>query len=113
MNQKEDNIQFLEDLKFIQLLLNKEYIFYLIDLNLFKENQFLIFLKYLRYFNKIEYITCLIYPDCLIILEKLIDLLEKYFFSDFFSSYFDLIETIKSISVEVDKKMELLYSGFF
>ncbi|KAF7703948.1 Mediator of RNA polymerase II transcription subunit 31 [Cucumispora dikerogammari] len=104
---KDEELQFIEDIKCLQLLLNKEYINYLIDLGLFKEENFLLYMKYLRYFHRNEYITSIIYPDCLIILEKLIILLESHFKGEI--KYYEMIHEIKETANKVDNQMKYLH----
>lgn len=98
---------FLEDLKFIQLLLNKDYISYLIGIDFFKHKNSLNYLKYLRYFKSLPYITTLIYPDCLVWLEKLIEIIEESLVK---KENFAVMEgSIRDFSLKIDNEMKALY----
>ncbi|KAM0686884.1 suppressor of hpr1 [Conglomerata obtusa] len=62
-------LRFEKELEFVQLLCNPEYLQFLYQQNYFHSADFIIFLKYLRYWHKYPYKNFLIYPQCLEILE--------------------------------------------
>ena len=86
-NQSEDNIDdsmnannildrskdFVKELEFVQLLCNPEYLKWLYSEKYFSNPDFKSFLKYLLYFKNPNYIKFLIYPQCIPILELMID----------------------------------------
>lgn len=64
---------FIRELEFVQLLCNPEYLKWLYGEKYFSDSNFRNFLKYLMYFKKPEYQKFLIYPQCIPILEILLD----------------------------------------
>lgn len=65
--------RFEKELEFVQLLCNPEYIRWLYNEGYFEKQDFIDFLNYLLYFKDKKYSKFLTYPQCLIILEILID----------------------------------------
>ena len=65
--------RFYIELEFVQNLSNPKYLNYLAQNGYFDQETFMNYLKYLRYWKKPEYITHLIFPQCLAFLDNLID----------------------------------------
>ena len=61
------------ELEFIQNLSNFKYLNYLAINKYFDDPTFIDFLKYLRYWKQAEYTKYLLFPQCLAILDALID----------------------------------------
>lgn len=68
----ERNRVFEKDLEFIQLLCNPEYLKWLYSEKYFLDPEFIKYLKYLLYFKNEKYSKFLIYPQCIPILELLL-----------------------------------------
>ncbi|XP_003572096.1 mediator of RNA polymerase II transcription subunit 31 [Brachypodium distachyon] len=63
--------RFLLELEFIQCLANPIYIHYLAQNRYFEDEAFIGYLKYLKYWQRPEYIKYIMYPHCLFFLELL------------------------------------------
>ncbi|KAJ4784545.1 Mediator of rna polymerase ii transcription subunit 31 [Rhynchospora pubera] len=63
--------RFLLELEFIQCLANPTYIHYLAQNRYFEDEAFIGYLKYLKYWQKPEYLKFIMYPHCLYFLELL------------------------------------------
>uniref|UniRef100_I1Q8A9 Mediator of RNA polymerase II transcription subunit 31 n=1 Tax=Oryza glaberrima TaxID=4538 RepID=I1Q8A9_ORYGL len=63
--------RFLLELEFIQCLANPTYIHYLAQNRYFEDEAFIGYLKYLKYWQRPEYIKYIMYPHCLFFLELL------------------------------------------
>jgi len=63
--------RFLLELEFVQCLANPTYIHYLAQNRYFEDEAFIGYLKYLKYWQRPEYIKYIIYPHCLFFLELL------------------------------------------
>ncbi len=74
--------RFEKELEFVQLLCNPEYIRWLYNNGYFESNDFLKFLKYLLYFKDAKYKKFLTYPQCILILEILLQKDSKEKLSD-------------------------------
>ncbi|KAH3680233.1 hypothetical protein WICMUC_000498 [Wickerhamomyces mucosus] len=61
------------ELEFVQALANLQYLNYLAQNRYLEDETFLNYLRYLQYWNKPEYSKHLVYPNCLHILNLLID----------------------------------------
>jgi mediator of RNA polymerase II transcription subunit 31 len=64
-------LRFEQDLEFVQLLCNPDYIRWLSQEGYFASEEFKGHLRYLRYWKRPEYSRLLIYPQCLVVLEYL------------------------------------------
>ncbi|KAI5148314.1 mediator of RNA polymerase II transcription subunit 31 [Enteropsectra breve] len=62
---------FEQELEFVQLLCNNEYLRWLYQNNYFSNERFIKYLEYLKYFNSECYKKHLAYPQCLPLLEIL------------------------------------------
>ncbi|OAG30780.1 mediator of RNA polymerase II transcription subunit 31 [Nematocida sp. ERTm5] len=65
--------RFVEELEFVQCLCNPQYLQYLYQQGYFNKHEFREFLSYLRYWKRPEYAKYLFFPQCLNILDLLID----------------------------------------
>ncbi|THU44844.1 hypothetical protein C4D60_Mb02t11640 [Musa balbisiana] len=63
--------RFLLELEFVQCLSNPTYIHYLAQNRYFEDEAFIGYLKYLKYWQRPEYIKFIMYPHCLFFLELL------------------------------------------
>ncbi|XP_008651651.1 mediator of RNA polymerase II transcription subunit 31 isoform X1 [Zea mays] len=63
--------RFLLELEFVQCLANPTYIHYLAQNRYFEDEAFIGYLKYLKYWQRPEYIKYIMYPHCLFFLELL------------------------------------------
>ncbi|KAK6926242.1 Mediator complex, subunit Med31, partial [Dillenia turbinata] len=63
--------RFLLELEFIQCLVNPTYIHYLAQNRYFEDEAFIGYLKYLQYWQQLEYIKFIMYPHCLFFFELL------------------------------------------
>lgn len=63
---------FEKELEFVQLLCNPEYLRWLYREGYFARDDFKGYLRYLLYFKTPEYSKFLVYPQCIPILEKLV-----------------------------------------
>lgn len=63
--------RFLLELEFVQLLANPNYIHYLAQNGVLEEPAFVNYLKYLRYWTRLEYVRFIMYPHALFFLELL------------------------------------------
>ncbi|KAJ3681792.1 hypothetical protein LUZ60_014365 [Juncus effusus] len=63
--------RFLLELEFVQCLANPTYIHYLAQNRYFEDEAFIGYLKYLKYWQKPEYVKFIMYPHCLYFLELL------------------------------------------
>ncbi|WVZ75387.1 hypothetical protein U9M48_023443 [Paspalum notatum var. saurae] len=63
--------RFLLELEFVQCLANPTYIHYLAQNRYFEDDAFIGYLKYLKYWQRPEYIKFIMYPHCLFFLELL------------------------------------------
>ncbi|XP_021321548.1 mediator of RNA polymerase II transcription subunit 31 isoform X1 [Sorghum bicolor] len=63
--------RFLLELEFVQCLANPTYIHYLAQNRYFEDEAFIGYLKYLKYWQRPEYIKHIMYPHCLFFLELL------------------------------------------
>jgi mediator of RNA polymerase II transcription subunit 31 len=63
--------RFQLELEFVQCLANPTYIHYLAQNRYFEDEAFIGYLKYLKYWQRPEYIKYIIYPHCLFFLELL------------------------------------------
>ncbi|CAL9079765.1 unnamed protein product, partial [Musa textilis] len=63
--------RFLLELEFVQCLANPTYIHYLAQNRYFEDEAFIGYLKYLKYWQRPEYIKFIMYPHCLFFLELL------------------------------------------
>ena len=61
-----------QDLEFLQLLSNPQYLSYLAQQRYFDDASFLNYLKYLNYFRRPEFVRFLSYPDALEFLDLLV-----------------------------------------
>jgi len=68
----EDN-RLLVESEFIQNLANPKYLNYLAQEGFLEQPQFINYLIYLRYWKKPEYMQYLVFPQCLEMLDALID----------------------------------------
>lgn len=83
---------FEKELEFVQLLCNPEYLRWLYNEGYFAEDEFIHYLQYLLYFKEQKYAKFLVYPQCIPILELLIqDGISKELSEDSF--YVKLSET--------------------
>ena len=73
---QKNNKKFESDLEFVQMLSNPDYLLFVYKKHESDAESFLQYLKYLRYFNSEPYLYCLIYPQCLLFLEFIINILE-------------------------------------
>ncbi|EIJ87443.1 mediator of RNA polymerase II transcription subunit 31 [Nematocida parisii] len=65
--------RFVEELEFMQCLCNPQYLQYLYQQGYFNKPEFREFLSYLRYWKRPEFAKYLFFPQCLNILDLLID----------------------------------------
>jgi mediator of RNA polymerase II transcription subunit 31 len=65
--------RFLIELEFVQNLANPKYLNYLAQNGYFEQESFMSFLRYLRYWKEPQYITHIIFPQCLTFLDAVID----------------------------------------
>ena len=65
--------QFYIDLEFIQNLCNPRYLNFLAQNGYFHQDEFLAYLKYLRYWKDPKYMKYLLFPQCLAFLDGIID----------------------------------------
>ncbi len=65
--------RFMVELEFVSLLSNPKYLNHLASNKYFQDAAFMRFLKYLRYWKNPEYLVYLAFPQCLQILDALID----------------------------------------
>lgn len=68
-----DQDRFLIELEFVQNLANPKYLNYLAQNGYFEQEEFLNFLKYLRYWKQPQYVAHIIFPQCLAFLDSIID----------------------------------------
>lgn len=61
------------ELEFVQNLANARYLHYLALQGYLEDAQFLRFLTYLRYWKQPQYVHYLLFPQCLVFLDALID----------------------------------------
>ncbi|TBU06584.1 subunit 31 of mediator of RNA polymerase II transcription [Hamiltosporidium magnivora] len=78
-----DKHTFEKDLEFIQSLCNPQYLQHLHQTGYFFNQDFINYLKYLKYWMYEPYSKCLIYPQCLIILELVNDETFRFKLSDY------------------------------
>ena len=69
----DDRVRFLVELEFVQNLVNIKYLHYLATHDYFDDDNFMTFLRYLQYWKDPEYLQHMIFPQCLVVLEKLLD----------------------------------------
>jgi len=65
--------RFKIDLEFVQNLSNARYLQFLAQQGYFQREEFMEYLKYLRYWKQPEYMRFLLFPQCLVYLDALID----------------------------------------
>ena len=82
----DDDERFLIELEFVQNLCNPKYLQYLAQNRYFQDETFMNFLRYLRYFKEVEYLRHLVFPQCLVFLDALID--NPKFVEDLTSTFF-------------------------
>ena len=82
----DDDERFLIELEFVQNLCNPKYLQYLAQNRYFQDETFMNFLRYLRYFKEVEYLRHLVFPQCLVFLDVLID--NPQFVEDLTSTFF-------------------------
>lgn len=68
----DDGVRFLVELEFVQNLINVRYLHYLATHNFFDDDRFMAFLRYLRYWKEPEYIQHMLFPQSLVVLDKLL-----------------------------------------
>ena len=68
-----DDEKFSIELEFVQNLANPKYLNYLAQNGYFQQEEFISFLKYLRYWKQPQYLKKLLFPQCLDFLDALID----------------------------------------
>ena len=68
---QEEIFRFIQDLEFVQCLVNPFYIKYLSDKGYLDDDNFINYLEYLLYFKNAEYMKYITFERCLIILELL------------------------------------------
>lgn len=66
-------VRLLVELEFVQSLCNMSYLHYLASNGYFEDEQFLAFLRYLRYWKRPEYLRHLLFPQALFFLDMIID----------------------------------------
>lgn len=71
MNEKQQRKRFLVELEFVQCLANPNYLHYLAKEEMFDNDSFKNYLKYLLYWKRPEYIQFIKYPECLFFLDLL------------------------------------------
>lgn len=71
VEESEDRKRFQIELEFVQSLANPNYLNFLAQRDMFRNEKFLNYLKYLMYWSKPEYCKYLVYPECLALLELL------------------------------------------
>eukprot|EP00668_Euglena_longa_P033433 GGOE01042999.1.p1 GENE.GGOE01042999.1~~GGOE01042999.1.p1 ORF type:complete len:171 (+),score=55.26 GGOE01042999.1:649-1161(+) len=68
-----DTVRFLQEIEFVQMLANVEYLRHLAEADLLQQPAFIHYLNYLQYWRRPEYSQLLLYPQCLYLLEHLQD----------------------------------------
>jgi hypothetical protein len=68
----DDKTRFLVDLEFIQNLSNPHYLHFLAQQKYFQKPEFIRYLKYLSYWKSPEYARFLLFPQCLAVLDLLL-----------------------------------------
>ena len=68
---QKEMFRFIQDLEFVQCLVNPNYLKYLSDKGYLDDDIFINYLKYLLYFKKIEYMKYITFERCLLFLELL------------------------------------------
>jgi mediator of RNA polymerase II transcription subunit 31 len=66
-----DKTRFQVELEFVQSLSNPNYLQFLAQQQYFQDDDFLLFIEYLKYWKKPEYCKYIVYPYCLEILDLL------------------------------------------
>lgn len=66
-----DDLKFEQELEFVQLLCNPDYLRWLVQEGWFGSQNFRDYLKYLEYWRMPEYSRFLVYPQCLAVLNYL------------------------------------------
>ncbi|KAH7824286.1 putative mediator of RNA polymerase II transcription subunit 31 [Monocercomonoides exilis] len=68
-----DKIRFEAEMDFVQCLANPDYLTWLAQQKTFENPAFIRYLEYLQYWKRPEYISFLMFPQCLFFLDKLLD----------------------------------------
>lgn len=66
-----NRLRFEQDLEFVQLLCNPDYLRWLVQEGCFESQEFKEYLRYLEYWRTPEYSRFLTYPQCLVVLKYL------------------------------------------
>ena len=68
-----DKERFIIELEFVQSLANPKYLNFLGQKGYFEDEDFILYLKYLRYWKSPEYMKHLLFPQCLAFLDAILD----------------------------------------